>query len=743
TGWDESELEPISLAASAGQVTLCFPHHFLTLDPLFRITADTVRDLNAQAGGAEPLQLSGIAPGLHDDFLLLSEQSARLVRVNPMLGAREELAAPGLPGVAGRRLDPDTLAVLSNSGGTAAVEIYGALPSDRRTLPVLASYASALAVDPEGNLWVWDAGERRIRVLTAAGREVFAIRPLIPASTMQLPQQLEVFADGSFLLGGSAEVWKFDSAGIPAWRLSRVPGRPGERLPSSFSLAAYGADGSFTLLDAPSRRLMTFGARAGSAAGRDEALAAELEHMDGRAPADLQEAGRLAGEAGLSLMAWQFADLLARGGGPEIDRESARKDILRDMSRLYVELADSMLRAQLFQQADGAYSRAAEEARKLEAAAPDDEAAARLREDVSAKRQEARASLSQVSDVRIVSAAAGVAHEEGCSLSLTLLLRVQSKASSSLARLRVHVGFPSITTAQALAAVDTLFPGDERDLEFQIRLDAPPPMSAFQPGGVPAVLLVTYEKEGTGFSAADSLTVPVMDVAAAEPLANSLACRAVTGDQLVAGLTDDLLDTRGQSGPPGPLTSLASLAGILDTLGGLRRISAHAQPGPDQGAGQDSAGAALGRNAGVRPVLRSLSPDEKDWTLLTLSIITGLGLPVGLMSWPDDAFALVDTGIPLPSALSSIPGLARYSAVLSALSREGRLCLPVSGRLSPDASSAAAWSIADALETCLSKSVGTAALLWLDPEMTAARARSPVPVSFPFVPPCLPVRPSG
>jgi hypothetical protein len=289
TGWDTSELEPIALAGSGGKITVCFPHRFLTLDPLFRITADTIRDLNAQAGSAqEPLLLSGIAAGGSDDLLLLSESEGTVVRVNPLLGTRQTRAAPGLSGTSGRQLDPDTLAVLSNAGGSAHVVLYGAQPPGSRALPVLASYASALSSDQEGNLWVWDAGERRIRILTAAGREVFTIRPMIGASTMQLPQQLEVFADGSFLLGGSAEVWKFDNAGIPIWRMSRVPGRPGEQLPPSFALAAHDADGSFTLLDAPSRRLMTFGpgtepgAGPESAAGPGEDMAALLARLDAR-----------------------------------------------------------------------------------------------------------------------------------------------------------------------------------------------------------------------------------------------------------------------------------------------------------------------------------------------------------------------------------------------------------------------------------------------------------------------------
>ncbi|MGD0728035.1 MAG: hypothetical protein ABSB63_21060, partial [Spirochaetia bacterium] len=180
----------------------------------------------------------------------------------------------------------------------------------------------------------------------------------------------------------------------------------------------------------------------------------------------------------------------------------------------------------------------------------------------------------------------------------------------------------------------------------------------------------------------------------------------------------------------------ASLAGILDALGALRRQAARSRAVSDQAARPDPTHV----EGGVRPALRAFSPDENDWTLLTLSVIAGLGLPAGLMSWPDRVLALVDTGIPLSDAVSSVPGIARYSAVLRALSRQGRLCVPLSGRISPDTSSAAAWSLVDALETCRDKAVGTAVVSWLD---LTARAGPPVPVSFPFVPPCLPVRPSG
>ena len=151
----------------------------------------------------------------------------------------------------------------------------------------------------------------------------------------------------------------------------------------------------------------------------------------------------------------------------------------------------------------------------------------------------------------------------------------------------------------------------------------------------------------------------------------------------------------------------------------------------------------LDAGPGVRRALRSFSPDENDWTSLSLSVIAALGLPAGLMSWPDRVFALVDTGIPMSGVVATIPGLARYSTVLSALSREGLLCLPLSGRPAPAASKAAAWSLVDALETCRDRGVGTATISWLGTSATAATAGPAAPVPFPFVPPCLPVRPSG
>ena len=258
TGWNAEDLEPVGLAAFGDEVTLCFPHRYLTLGPLFRISPSTIRDLDGQGVGREPLQLSGLVSAEGDRLFLLSESAGRIAVVNPRLGSRQVVDAPGLSGLAARLLEGRTVAALTGSPGRPGVRLYTVDGGPTRSLDAGASYVSAFDRDGEGNLWAWDAGERRVRVLTPEGREVFSVKPLFSAATMQLPQQLAVFDDGSFLLGGSAEVWKFQGSGIPVWKLTRIPGRPAERLPSSFDMGINRATGSITILDSPSRRLLAF-----------------------------------------------------------------------------------------------------------------------------------------------------------------------------------------------------------------------------------------------------------------------------------------------------------------------------------------------------------------------------------------------------------------------------------------------------------------------------------------------------
>jgi hypothetical protein len=119
-----------------------------------------------------------------------------------------------------------------------------------------------------------------------------------------------------------------------------------------------------------------------------------------------------------------------------------------------------------------------------------------------------------------------------------------------------------------------------------------------------------------------------------------------------------------------------------------------------------------------------------------------LGIPVGVIAWQDRAFVLLDTGMSLSDVVGSIPGLSRFDAVLTALSRDGRLCVPLSSRILPGVFGATAGAFVDGLAGSFERGVDKATIRWLDPATLAARATAPLPIPFPFQLPSLPLRQS-
>jgi hypothetical protein len=720
TAWDPSELEPLDLAPSGDGVVVCFPHRYLTLGRLFDVTAETVRDIHAQSAGREPLQLSGVATDGGQWLYLLSEAAHKVARVNPRLGSRQVFDAPELSARGARTAGGGTLAILSEAG-SPSVSMRAPTRDAQWSLSLGASYASAFATDSEGNLWLWDAAERRVRILASDGLETYSIKPLFKASFMPLPQQLQVFDDGSFLLGGSGEVWKFASTGVPLWRLTRMPGRPGEKLPSSFVLAANRSDGSFVLLDAPSRRLLSFAAPAVSTAEAD--LASLLSRMDNRKPEDMARAAGLASSAGLSLVAWQFADLLAGRTGEQGARAEARIELLRQKAGLYVQLADSYMRDLLYDRADAAYLRAGEWLRELGAESPGDAEGARLLEVVVSRRQEIRDALATVSDVTVVPAEAVVGGE--CAEALSVKLHLRNVGAESLSTVRVHLSIPGLAAAPSLVAVDSLAPGEERDVQARWDLaDGDLPWST-----ATVEALVTYVRGVDGFSAPLSFTAkvePPAELSAAE----ALACGADPADQLVASLPDELLPAGSK---PDRLTAFAA---VMDSLGRLRSLASA------QGAMQAANVPSGDEPPHVRQTLRGLSADERDWAVLAVSVASSLGLRAGLLEWQGRSFALVETDLPLIDALSAIPGLGRYDRLLAGLSRGGAdgqagaqsaeyggaLCVPLSARPAPVGRPAVAWSVVDALAAL--ENADGAVTAWA--QATPSRQFSPAPMAFPY-----------
>jgi len=735
TGWNPDELEPIALCGSGDEVTLCFPHRYLTLGRRFRITESTVRDMNAQSVEKEPLQLSGLVARPGDTLLLLSQQAGAMVEVDRRQGTRRVIPALGLSALPARLAGAGTLVSLPGATGAAGLLLYpvagpgggsggdsgagtGAVPAAGtvRTLPVGASYLSALDEDREGNLWVWDAGERRVRIVTIGGREVFSIRPLFSAATMPLPQQLAVFDDGSFLLAGSGEVWKFQGSGIPVWRLARIPGRPGESLPSSFDVSVDRSGATLTILDAQSRRLLAFSP---APASEEVRLAGLLARLDTRKPADVREAFTLARLDGLALMAVQFAGA-ARSGGLDAERTQARIALLAEKAQGYAGLADGLARDLLLEKADGAYVRASAALREWSAEAPGDQSAASLLQAVLARRREVRTALLGPADLRVVSARLLVQPGSGCVPQGTLAVTLRNGGAQPVTEVRLHVNLPSLSmTTPSLAAMEAVAALGTVDLLVPL---GPVDERGLRAGAaVSAFAMVTWQRGQEGASSGFTFPVPLPRDGWQPDLARALACRAVGQDTLAAGLADAML---GGVRPTAP-APLADLAAILDSLGASRRIA-------------DRPEVSSPEPLPMRSSLRGLSGEEGEWAVVTASVASSLGVPASIVTRGARPLVAVDTGVPFFTAIGAVPGLDRFQAALASVSPAGTLWVPLSCRLPPDGAAPAAWAFADGVEALAAPGPDAQRA-----ELTDADAAQNAPIPFPLVLPSITARRSA
>jgi hypothetical protein len=724
TGWNLDELEPVGIASSGDEITICFPHRYLTLGPLFRVTTSTIRDINGQSVGREPLQLSRVIRGSGDRLLLLSERQARVALVDPRLGTRKVAEAPGLSALPARLIGGTVMAALPGRLGQPGVTLYPLDGGHPQVVRVAASYVPAFDLDREGNLWAWDAGERRVRILTPRGQEIFSIRPLFSAATMPLPQQLAVFDDGSFLLAGSAEVWKFQSSGVPVWRLSRIPGRPGESLPASFDLAANRADGSLTIMDAQSRRLLSFSASPAGAAAR---LGTLFGRLDSRKAADLQGLSAFTRAGGLGLMALQFGEQLARAGGPETEREAARAALLGEKAAAYTEFADGLTRDLLYERADGAWLRTGETLRELAAESPEDDAAAGMLQTVLTRRREVRAALSGPTEIQQESARVVLGHPGGCGTTYSLEVTLRNSGTQAMRDVRIHASIPAAVSTPALAVIDEILPSKERAARIPFGFSGE---GVAAEGAVQVFAMVTYERGQEGVSRSFTFSAPTVGEGSPGTLAEILACRAVPQDTLAASLPETLLS----GGRPVPAQPLVELAGTLDCLGRARRA-------------QDTVGSSRAAilpatsdfpKPLMRNLLRTLATEESEWTVVTASVASSLGVQAAVLSVRDRSFALVDTGIPFFDAIAAVPGLEGFRQTLAALSPGGTLWLPLSGRVPKAGVNAAVWAVADALDALAGMDITSAQRA----SVPAFEVQQSAPNPFPLVLPAIATRPS-
>lgn len=507
TGWPPTGLEPLAIASSAEGLTILFPRGWLTLGPLFRIVRETARDLLLEDAHDGPVY-AGIARARRGT-LVLSRADGALELVDPLLGSRQPIDAP----IGARLLAAAGYEAMLLAGSEAAFVPLEAAGAPRRSVRTGAAWVTAATVDAAADLWVWDGQERRIRVTSRNGREVSSIRPLVGAADLGAPQTLAVLADGSFLIGGSGGLWKFEASGIPAWRIARLPGVPGGPLPASFALAVDSTSDAVWLLDGPSGRLLQFGGTGrgigdGAAAEAARALAALLQTLDERDAGSLERAGALALAADLPLAAARFATRLARAGSAAAEDLASAAELatLRDHARAASAAAAELADGLLAERALAGCQRAIDLARAWRDRDPGDPEAARLLEELQIRRRELRDATTPKPDAPTLAAAVRSV-QAGDRRTLAAEIRVRAPADTDLAGLRVSFAVPGWTLLPAVADVGAVAAGAQRTLEVELALigDAPWPPPAF----LTAAAWVRWERGAEGRSAAATLSVPV------------------------------------------------------------------------------------------------------------------------------------------------------------------------------------------------------------------------------------------
>lgn len=512
TGWSPAGLEPLAVASSAEGLTILFPRGWLTFGPLFRIVHETARDLLLGQPHDGPVY-TGLARTARG-AVVLSRAEGGLELVDPLLGSRQRYDAPS-----GARLVAATGHEAVLLAGSEAIHVP--LESSAvRTLSVRtgAAWATAATVDAAADLWVWDGQERRIRVTTREGREVSSIRPLVGAADLAAPQALAVLADGSFLLGASGVVWKFEASGIPSWRIARLPGVPGGSLPASFALAVDRTSGAVWLLDGPSGRVLQFGGTGhaladGAAAEAARALAALLQELDERDAVGLERAGELALAADMPLEAARFAARLARCGSAAAEDLAAAAEAaaLRDHARAAAAAASELAACLLAERALAACQRAIDLARAWRDRDPGDPEAARLLDELQNRRRELRDATAPRPDAPTLAASVRAVGSDG-RRAIVARIEIRAPETADIAGLRISFAVPGWTPVPAVVDAGSFAAGARRTLEVELALldEVSQPL----PAVLAAAAWMRWERGAEGRSAAVLLDVAVADPSA-------------------------------------------------------------------------------------------------------------------------------------------------------------------------------------------------------------------------------------
>jgi len=151
---------------------------------------------------------------------------------------------------------PDGSYVIVDIMKKRSARYIGKKRHDLDLLPSQFSTISAITAGPEGNLWVYDTGEKRVRIYSADGTLIDSIMPIVDPSIPITASNISVYADGRFILNSFGELWCFKRDGIPLWRLKTLGGFYEEPLPQFFTFAADPSRGAIYIGDQMGRRII-------------------------------------------------------------------------------------------------------------------------------------------------------------------------------------------------------------------------------------------------------------------------------------------------------------------------------------------------------------------------------------------------------------------------------------------------------------------------------------------------------
>lgn len=428
-GWRPESSEPLDCAALPEGPVLLFSDRLLSLDTRLDAGSAAARDLflrPALPQGYRPDRLWLTPLG---EPLLYSAATGETLVYPPgavaerrQTGVRQPVHAAALP--------RGGLALLA--GGRVTLSFVRAGVPLRESLPLPVGFYGAVEGGADGNLWLLDLVEKRVRILSPKGAELGSLKPALDPARLPFPQVFLPLPDGSLLLGGSGELWRFDRFGAPLWRLNRVFTGVSEELPAFFRVAAAG--GALYLLDPVGRRLYRF-AEVGTE--EPDELAGLLGRVQGGG-AGLGELVQFALDRGLYLLAQSFF----RGDLPEASAsETERLAALQKarLARSLKELAGRCEASLELPEAEAALREAARLLGELRARDPVEPAYARDLTEVAERRARLREELLIPADESL--AAALGSSQAGPQVLLTLR-NASSQAAEKVSVQARWVGFP-------------------------------------------------------------------------------------------------------------------------------------------------------------------------------------------------------------------------------------------------------------------------------------------------------------